>query len=135
MFLAKYCLEWQRKITKSCQDIWYRTGHLSSVSLRAYLVVQPYSIPAGTINRQSERKVTYQNVAWNVNSSYGPGSRTKRHAYAWVRRPSRCVTCLQVAVYCFKSKLVLSRSWFRVPLWSLRPHFSPILENCCPSRH
>jgi hypothetical protein len=78
--VAKYCLEWQRKISKSCQDIWYRTGHLSSVSLRAYLAVQPYSVPADTINRQSEHKVTYQNVAWNVNSSSGPWSRNKRNA-------------------------------------------------------
>ena len=84
--LAKYCLEWQRNITKSFQYIWYRTGHLSSVSLRAYLAVEPYAVPAGTINRQSEPKMTFQNVAWNENSPSRPGSRNKRNAMYLSRR-------------------------------------------------
>jgi hypothetical protein len=132
--VAKYCLEWQRKITKSCQDVWYRTGNLSSVSLRAYLAVQPYSVPAGTINRQSERKVTYQKVAWNVNSS-GPVSRSKRNA---ICLSSRSVAMSNLSAghnILFQVQVGTQSLLVWGPFLLLTATFSPILENCCPSRH
>jgi len=134
--VAKYCLEWQRKITKSCQDIWYRTEHLSNVSLRAYLAVQPYSVPAGTI----KPPIRTQNDL--------PECCLKSELHIWPRieEQEEC-DIRELAIrrdvwpVCRSQCTVSSPIWYSVApgfgsfFWSLRPHFSPILENCCPSRH